>query len=1238
MKSDAKLSEFQFLIPMEVDTNFGSLFEKLKLEDPYVPPAQWESIPSESGFASSSSSLDSNLFSHVQYSTSAVSESSLVRLSLDALQGVESALISIQKLSALFCFDSADRSFHHIPNLWTRTSSTLALGNLLKSIGHFGCIIFLLHKFVNHFTCLSLAGNEGEVQKYDAGDGVGCRMNNHTLVNQAFAVSVAKILDGYTSSLNTLYASVNLRRCMKAKGGGCFTNVGHGEITLLEAYLHSAGLRTQMDVLGNICNISDLALRYSELSLEEISAKAFVEFNNFPRAGALLAFLYTQLKVANPAHCALLKFLFLRSLEPYCGFIRSWIFEGSITDPFNEFIVENVKEQPDHEPGNIGFSNGFPLASVRVREGFLPSFLEDCLLPLFRAGQQLQIITKLLEFCNTFGPFNSIHEEFLPRLHGFSSEFPSFRSSLLFEKGAIETMAVSRNSYYQRMLEKIDNVFTKSDFRFREISLQDMQPRYAHHARNLTSPVEFSTSDNLETCSIDSGDQTLPHNTMEAEISTDNDFSCTEDLLESSECSWEDNSEEQSDFDLLSNTPGNNMLKPDYLSALRFTDVDLLQKQKFPQDETSCAAEYVSYETCKRMEISCFSTDVSNNERASCDSSLPYRSQVNGMLQTLDNQITNSCQNTSWLRDCFPVDLLNNDRTSSKSTRLHAVEIEPEISSSRFGVQLNVDSIGSVLPQNPSLPEAYEKDQHPNRAGSFLSSTSLPSWQLKHHSDFFSMNPILTKNSLKPKREPEEMCSRDSREPYPFFDFTSIKDPVEVYIEKFSASSGEQLGAGDSILTSRADTSAILTNRQHNLKDYSDDNLENKAELSHTCSPVSSKGYHEKVSSLRSVAGGSGWERLLANSSKISSTTARYPKTSLVTVLEMPLDHIIKKCLLEEILLQYKYLSKLTIKLLEEGFGLQEHLLALRRYHFMELADWAHLFVISLQHHKWYTIEAEKRVSEIQGILELSVRRSSCEGDPYKDRLYVYVKGSNMTNISVSARGTLYGICSFEFLGLGYRVDWPLNIILSPGALRIYSDIFSFLMQVKLAVFSLSDVWRSLKDLSQLNKKNQRSAFDNTEPKHLSILTETRHQLNHFVSTLEQYVQSQLSHVSWCRFMHSLKDKVKDMMDLHSTHMAYLNDSLHICFLSEETQHIASIIRSILQSAVDFRSCLKGDISQVLSMRESFSKNIKELYLCYLKSPKHGEFGLSSFWERLNYNDHYSQVISKQMGHQVFLV
>ncbi|KAE8729385.1 hypothetical protein F3Y22_tig00003715pilonHSYRG00001 [Hibiscus syriacus] len=81
-------------------------------------------------------------------------------------------------------------------------------------------------------------------------------------------------------------------------------------------------------------------------------------------------------KVADPAHGALLKFLFLRSREPYCEFIRSWIFKAEINDPYKEFVVEYIAER-----------NG---AAV-------PCFLKDILVPLVRAGQQLQVLMKLLE-------------------------------------------------------------------------------------------------------------------------------------------------------------------------------------------------------------------------------------------------------------------------------------------------------------------------------------------------------------------------------------------------------------------------------------------------------------------------------------------------------------------------------------------------------------------------------------------------------------------------------------------------------------------------------------------------------------------------------------------------------------------------------------------------------------------------------------------------------------------------
>jgi gamma-tubulin complex component 6 len=62
----------------------------------------------------------------------------------------------------------------------------------------------------------------------------------------------------------------------------------------------------------------------------------------------------------------------------------------------------------------------------------------------------------------------------------------------------------------------------------------------------------------------------------------------------------------------------------------------------------------------------------------------------------------------------------------------------------------------------------------------------------------------------------------------------------------------------------------------------------------------------------------------------------------------------------------------------------------------------------------------------------------------------------------------------------------------------------------------------------------------------LNILMKLRHQVNHFVTALQQYVHSELSHVSWSKFLHSLKNKVKDMMDLESVHMAYLSEALRM--------------------------------------------------------------------------------------------
>lgn len=242
-------------------------------------------------------------------------EASLVRLAMHALQGLESALMSVEKLSAAFCSDPSDRTFHQIPSLWNRFSSTHALGKILRSIGCVGFLVFLLHKFVDHFTELGMAETfdqmsyQPKLEKCKSNDDSEVRGKESTrksLVNQAFAVALRKILEGYTCALDSLNASVGLRRTSKvvdtpflqSSVEGFLMSVVHSETTLLEMYLHTRELRIQIEVLGNICNLHDIANCFSSLPFQDLIDKGTSEFCNFHRGGDLLTYLYTQLQVS----------------------------------------------------------------------------------------------------------------------------------------------------------------------------------------------------------------------------------------------------------------------------------------------------------------------------------------------------------------------------------------------------------------------------------------------------------------------------------------------------------------------------------------------------------------------------------------------------------------------------------------------------------------------------------------------------------------------------------------------------------------------------------------------------------------------------------------------------------------------------------------------------------------------------------------------------------------------------
>ncbi|XP_057450371.1 uncharacterized protein LOC130741457 isoform X2 [Lotus japonicus] len=800
-------------------------------------------------------------------------------------------------------------------------------------------------------------------------------------------------------------------------------------------------------------------------------------------------------------------------------------------------------------------------------------------------------------------------------------------------------MVFARESYYKRMNGKIESFLSSLEIRYQQAAMHASGPSFDKGGETLDKLAQLlSENKSIIRPTDDEGISNVGFDNLGSDVSsTVDEFSLLEDMYDSSESSSLNSSEEKLESDQLSGWPCPIVGHQNHLSALSFLKSTTLNSsiqnssylEKLGSDSHGIcdkmnAIDILSKSSDEGMISGLMSNPLNpGNSSLSCKFSIQYR----------DSWIDSCSAMGHLLRKSFDEDEI----VEQKVTEKHQGSL-------RYSKLCH----GVIAIQDTFNKEALSEDQ-PDSNALASSLYSLQPLKIGHQCNHpsinpFSMNPMLTRNALlHPMGKNEEKCKADSEQTWPYFNFSTVEDPCKVYMNKLPTNS--RCGHASSFPEDSSAPTYVNRNNEHG--EIGHDKEDGLVDVPKYCFDTSLDTMDHKQSILTVVSGGSSWERLLGSFEKtVPLHCDATQKQNLLSTFEIPLDIIIEKCLLQEIMLQYNYVSKLTINVLEEAFKLQEHLLALRRYHFMELADWADLFILSLWHHKWSITEANERLSEIQGLLELSIQKSSCEQDTYKDQLFVYMKGHGKLPLSASA----IGVRSFDFLGLGYHVDWPLCIVLTPPALKIYADIFSFLIQVKLAIFSLTDVWCSLKDMVHTTGKNLDSELQECGAGHLNILIKMRHQISHFVSTLQQYVESQLSHVSWCRFLHSLQHKVKDMMDLESVHMEYLADSLCICFMSDETKAVGNIIESILQCALDFRSCLtvgawdtrseQGNslgrlstinISQVLSIKQKFDRSLKELHFCYIREPKHGNLGLSRFWEFLNYNEYYSHV-SNGMG------
>ncbi|XP_045671404.1 gamma-tubulin complex component 6 isoform X3 [Ursus americanus] len=150
-------------------------------------------------------------------------------------------------------------------------------------------------------------------------------------------------------------------------------------------------------------------------------------------------------------------------------------------------------------------------------------------------------------------------------------------------------------------------------------------------------------------------------------------------------------------------------------------------------------------------------------------------------------------------------------------------------------------------------------------------------------------------------------------------------------------------------------------------------------------------------------------------------------------------------------------------------------------------------------------------------------------------------------------------------LELRYKVDWPLNVVVTEGCLSKYGGIFSFLLQLKLMMWTLKDVCFQLKRTALVSH-----AAGSVQFRQLQLF---KHEMQHFVKVTQGYIANQILHVSWCEFRARLA-QVGDLEDIQRAHAEYLHKAVFRGLLTEKAAPVMNVIHSIFSLVLKFRSQL----------------------------------------------------------------
>ncbi|KAL4946125.1 hypothetical protein BDV06DRAFT_183191 [Aspergillus oleicola] len=276
---------------------------------------------------------------------------------------------------------------------------------------------------------------------------------------------------------------------------------------------------------------------------------------------------------------------------------------------------------------------------------------------------------------------------------------------------------------------------------------------------------------------------------------------------------------------------------------------------------------------------------------------------------------------------------------------------------------------------------------------------------------------------------------------------------------------------------------------------------------------------------IRYGCGDSGWVEAY---SKEASKELRYGDTAS---LETSIDEA------------YKTTMARLIHLMDDKFKLFDHLHALKKYLLLGQGDFIALLMESLASNLDRPANSQYRHT-LTAQLEHAIRASNAQ---YDSQDVLRRLDARMLELS-------HGEIGWDCFTLEYKIDAPVDVVITPWGSTQYLKVFNFLWRVKRVEFSLGSTWRRCMTGARgvLGSVDDKVGADWKRAR--CVIAE----MIHFVCQLQYYILFEVIESSWDQLQASISKPGCTLDDLIEAHTKYLNSITHKGLLGSSTSSKSS--------------------------------------------------------------------------------